>query len=62
MCELYIEYSIHFPCVFFNKSKKLLVGAWFIWPDFSDSQIEKLGKDDKLIVYMHGNSLGKNTN
>ena len=35
------------------------LGAWHIAPEASPGGIESLTQDDKLVVYMHGNSLGE---
>jgi len=36
-----------------------VLGAWFIWPDSSVSKTEEMNEKNKLIVYMHGNSLDR---
>ena len=36
-----------------------VLGAWHIAPEASPGAIDSLNQNDKLVVYMHGNSLGE---
>ena len=36
-----------------------VLGAWHIWPESHPGGLGSLNQEDRLIVYMHGNSLGK---
>ena len=60
-CFIFMDNDIY--CLLFETNiviiLVLLKGMWYLWPELSDGNIKHLSSNETLVVYMHGNSLGK---